>query len=158
MNCSHTIRAITPVIVGKIEATQFHIWHQFRIFLLMKAVPVFCTLPQDEQLEIYSLLQHEDFDDGECIVLQGEIGDKFYVITDGAVDVVETFMTEKNVVTRRTLTRLYEGHFFGELALIYDEPRVASVIAVGYTSCLYITKEEFRNALTGKMGIGQDLL
>lgn len=46
--------------------------------------------------------------------------------------------------------RLYEGHFFGEMALIYDEPRVASVIAVGKTSCLYLCKAAFREALTDK--------
>ena len=46
--------------------------------------------------------------------------------------------------------RLYEGHFFGEMALIYDEPRVASVIAVGKTSCLYLSKAAFREALTDK--------
>jgi CRP-like cAMP-binding protein len=144
------VRALSSVKIGVVSKEHFHVWHDFRIFLLMKAVPLFRTLPDYEQLEMYSLLEHQDFEDGEYIVTQGDIGDKFYVITDGAVDIVETVLGADNQYHKNILTRLYEGNFFGELALIYDEPRVASVIAVGHTSCLYITKDKFREALSGK--------
>jgi CRP-like cAMP-binding protein len=46
------------------------------------------------------------------------------------------------------LNSLYEGHFFGELALIYDEPRNATVKAVNNVSCTYLSKEDFRRCLT----------
>jgi CRP-like cAMP-binding protein len=146
---------ITPtVILGRVTSDHFHLWNDFRIFLLMNAVPLFRTLPTPEQIEMYSLLQHEEFKDGQYIVKQGDIGDKFYVIIDGAADVVETVIADdqsshetlRNVV----LARLYEGHFFGEMSLIYEEPRVASVVAVGLTSCLYITKDLFHDALSSK--------
>lgn len=49
--------------------------------------------------------------------------------------------------TERVLTRLYEGHCFGEMALIYDEPRNASVQATTYTTCVYLHKDAFRKHL-----------
>lgn len=113
----------------------------------MKAVPLIRTLPQSEQIEMYSLLQHQEFHDGEYIIRQGDVGDKFYIITDGAADVIEESFDGYHF-RREVLTRLYEGHFFGEMAIIYDEPRVASVVAVGRTSCLYLSKAAFREALT----------
>jgi hypothetical protein len=88
----------------------------------MKAVPLIRTLPQSEQIEMYSLLQHQEFQDGEYIIRQGDVGDKFYIITDGAADVIEESYDSFHF-RREVLTRLYEGHFFGEMAIIYDEPR-----------------------------------
>lgn len=88
----------------------------------MKAVPLIRTLPQSDQLEMYSLLQHQEFHDGEYIIRQGDVGDKFYIITGGAADVIEESF-DGFYFRRDVLTRLYEGHFFGEMAIIYDEPR-----------------------------------
>lgn len=52
--------------------------------------------------------------------------------------------------TERVLTRLYEGHCFGEMALIYDEPRNATVQATTYTTCVYLHKDAFRKYLCDK--------
>lgn len=52
--------------------------------------------------------------------------------------------------TERVLTRLYEGHCFGEMALIYDEPRNATVQATTYTTCVYLHKDAFRKHLCDK--------
>jgi CRP-like cAMP-binding protein len=142
-----TVRAVTHTLLGAIFPKDFYLWHKFRTFLLMKAVPLIRTLPQSDQLEMYSLLQHQEFQDGEFIIRQGDVGDKFYIITGGAADVVEESF-DGFYFRRDVLTRLYEGHFFGEMAIIYDEPRVASVVAVGRTSCLYLSKAAFREALS----------
>jgi CRP-like cAMP-binding protein len=132
---------------------------------------------------MYSLLQHQEFQDGDYIIRQGDVGDKFYIITGGAADVIEESF-DGFYFRRDVLTRLYEGHFFGEMAIIYDEPRcvvpatsplclhhilsdflscrVASVVAVGRTSCLYLSKAAFREALSTQqfhmmMQVGQSV-
>ena len=115
----------------------------------MKEVPLIRTLPQNFQVEMYSLLKHAAFADGDYIVKQGDVGDKFYIITDGAADVVQEKF-ENDQVERKTLVRLYEGHFFGEMALVFDEPRIASVFAVGKTSCLTLSKVAFTKALSAE--------
>jgi CRP-like cAMP-binding protein len=117
-----TVRAVTRTLLGVVYPKDFYLWHKFRTFLLMKAVPLIRTLPQSDQLEMYSLLQHQEFQDGDYIIRQGDVGDKFYIITGGAADVVEEAF-DGFYFRRDVLTRLYEGHFFGEMAIIYDEPR-----------------------------------
>lgn len=52
--------------------------------------------------------------------------------------------------TERVLTRLYEGNSFGEMALIYDEPRNASVRATTDVTCMYLHKDVFRKCLCDK--------
>ncbi|CAB1110112.1 unnamed protein product [Ectocarpus sp. CCAP 1310/34] len=52
--------------------------------------------------------------------------------------------------TERVLTRLYEGNSFGEMALIYDEPRNASVRATTEVTCMYLHKDVFRKCLCDK--------
>jgi CRP-like cAMP-binding protein len=113
---------VTKVTLGVIAPEYFPLWHKFRTFLLMKAVPLIRTLPQSDQLEMYAMLQHQEFSDGEAIIRQGDVGDKFYIITDGMADVIEESWDGFHF-RRDVLTRLYEGHFFGEMAIIYDEPR-----------------------------------
>lgn len=52
--------------------------------------------------------------------------------------------------TEKVLTRLYEGNCFGEMSLIYDEPRNASVRAMTEVTCVYLHKDDFRNCLSDK--------
>lgn len=55
-----------------------------------------------------------------------------------------------SVPDERILTRLYKGNCFGEMALIYDEPRNASVRALTKVTCVYLHKEAFRKCLCDK--------
>ena len=52
------------------------------------------------------------------------------------------------ILTSIFTARLYEGHSFGEMALIFDEPRSASVVAVDRVSCFVLSKAAFREALS----------
>ena len=55
-----------------------------------------------------------------------------------------------SIPTEKVLTRLYEGNCFGEMALIYDEPRNASVRATTEVTCVYLHKDAFRRCLCDK--------
>jgi CRP-like cAMP-binding protein len=74
------------------------------------------------------------------IVLQGEAGDTYFAIADGTVEVV------KGDVVENTLTR---GDGFGEIALIDDVPRTATVRAVTDATLVAIAREPFLVAVTG---------
>ncbi len=80
---------------------------------------------------------------GDRICEEGETGDAFYVIMTSRAQ-VSKFMT---LGAQRLLTELQPGHFFGELALVDDAPRVASVDALTDCDLLVITKEDFLNLL-----------
>ena len=76
----------------------------------------------------------EWFPSDSHIVEQNESGAKLYLILSGFTDVIR----EDADGTRRTLARLGPGEFFGELAIVHQQPRAAHVIAVGDVTCLVL--------------------
>ena len=75
---------------------------------------------------------------GEVIIKQGEIGDKFYLISEGAYGV---YIKEKKVA------ELSDGQFFGEMALITDLPRTATVTALDDGGLFILYKRDFKKIL-----------
>jgi CRP-like cAMP-binding protein len=74
--------------------------------------------------------------DKECVVREGEPGDALYIIVDGIASVVIDDMGATKPVAELT-----DGAFFGEMAVITEQPRSATVIARGDLSVLKIPKE-----------------
>ena len=67
------------------------------------------------------------FAPGENIIKEGEKGERFYIINDGEVKVTKG---------DAEITRLSNQEYFGERALIKEEPRKASITSVGEVECL----------------------
>jgi signal transduction histidine kinase len=80
---------------------------------------------------------------GDRVCEEGEPGDIFYVIISGRVQVSKLIGPD----THELLNELYAGDFFGELALIGDAPRLASVHALEQTDLLAITKDDFQTII-----------
>jgi CRP-like cAMP-binding protein len=77
---------------------------------------------------------------GEEVVRLGEPGDRFYVIDSGSVDVY---------VDGRVTTRLGPGEYFGEIALLRDTPRTATVHAREDGVLLTLSRDSFVPAVAG---------
>ena len=71
---------------------------------------------------------------------QGDHGDRFYVIEQGTVDVL---------IDDQSVNRLAQGESFGELALLRDVPRAATVVATSDTVLRAIDRRHFLPAVTG---------
>ena len=84
---------------------------------------------------------------GECILAEGAMGDAFYLILAGRIQ-ISKFL---ELGTQRLLNELHTGQFFGEMALIEDAPRMASAFALEETLLLVITKQDFRDLLAHSM-------
>ncbi len=82
---------------------------------------------------------------GDRICEEGEAGDAFYLILSGRVQVSKFLELDM----QHLITELRPGEFFGELALIEDAPRIASVDALEETTLLAITKADFQELLVG---------
>jgi CRP-like cAMP-binding protein/predicted MFS family arabinose efflux permease len=93
-----------------------------------------------EQDRLAALLQEESVPAGEVIVYQGEIGVRFYLLRSGAARVL---------VDGREVSRLRSGDWFGEVALLHEIPRTATVQAAEDTGLLSLSDDDFRRALTG---------
>lgn len=135
------------VSVAKLETKFFDAWEMFRQKLLVMTIPLVQMLPQSERDFILEHMQVKEFATGEYIVRDGEIGSEFFIIREGSANVVK----ELGVNPPVHIVTLREGHFFGEMSLVSDEPRVASVIALQPTICLSLTKSAFKAALSATM-------
>jgi len=87
-------------------------------------IPLFSDLPQDAFIALFEQCPLRRFEPGQLVIQQGSKGDSFFVICAGTANV---FRMEGDA--RRELATLQEGAFFGEMALLSDSPRTASVEA-----------------------------
>ncbi|MET0625603.1 MAG: mechanosensitive ion channel family protein [Pyrinomonadaceae bacterium] len=100
---------------------------------LLSAVDIFSPLTSDELNALAAGARGRVFAPGETIIRAGDSGASMFVVHRGSVDV----RVDSNGAPR-TIKRLGEGSFFGEMALFTGEPRTASVVAAEETEVLEI--------------------
>ena len=106
--------------------------------------PLFYSLSSAVLESIAAKIQVKEYAAGENIVVEGEIGDSFYLIKEGRVRVLKT--TDGNQLV---LSELGVSEGFGEMSLIIDQPRSATVRAIGPTKALKLTKDDFSELMRG---------
>src|SRR5207248_7575611 len=79
------------------------------------------------------------FEAGDFIIHQGDVGDQFYVIVSGEVEVFRELPTGQKV----HLAQLGRGEYFGESALLTGRRRNASVKAIGPVDLMCVGRDEF---------------
>ena len=112
---------------------------------------VFRDLPQHQVETVEAQLQTVQFDAGDVIVRQGAPADKFFIIVEGEVEVIRD-----DDGAERQIATLKRGQFFGEMAILRDTPRMATVRALGATTLFAMPKEAFSGLVAGSMGTTQD--
>jgi MFS family permease len=107
---------------------------------LLRAIPIFSPLPEPILERLASELIPTEVPAGTTIFRTGDEGDRFYVIDKGAVEVH---------VDSATPVKLGPGEFFGEIALLRDVPRTATVTATSDTTLYALNWDSFVPAVTG---------
>lgn len=107
---------------------------------LLRTVPIFAPLPGAALEHVAGRLIPLEFLPGEEIIRQGDPGDRFYLVVEGEVDVQ---------VDGRPAPPLKPGDYFGEIALLRDVPRTATVIAHTPVTLYALEREDFLGAVTG---------
>jgi CPA1 family monovalent cation:H+ antiporter len=102
---------------------------------MLKATSLFSGLDDTELEKIGATGEYRSYKAGENVVSKGETGDNFYLIVDGVFEVRRK---------GEQVGRLTKGDFFGEVALIKDQPRSADVNALSDATCLVLTSWVFR--------------
>jgi CRP-like cAMP-binding protein len=111
----------------------------------LRNIPLFAGLATARLKLIAYTAEVVQFEPGELIVRQGEVASRFYVITSGEVEVVQQVNGQE-----RRLRTLGPGRHFGELALLQNVKRTATVRALTDTTVLAIARQDF-TSLVGNM-------
>jgi CRP-like cAMP-binding protein len=126
-------------------AENAHGWSTEEVVGLLKQVDLFEGLPDDDLAGIAGIVEGLAIDREELVFEEGEPGDAFYIVFQGAVEIVKTRpdASEEKLAVRRS------GEGFGEMALLNDAPRSATARASEPSQLISIPREAFQGLLGG---------
>jgi CRP-like cAMP-binding protein len=110
----------------------------------LKKVSILGALSQTQLKTLAKWVDVVDVDAGETVVKRGDKGNGLYLILEGAAEVRRG---------NRTLARLGEGQFFGEMSLFDDEPRSADVVTLDPSKLAVLQKWEFWGFAASQPGV-----
>jgi len=100
----------------------------------------------DEALERFlGVLQTQSYSPGDVVIREGETGERLYLISSGRV-VIEKKVFNKEAITSERIAVLQKGETFGEMELVDNQPRSATVRALDETVCLTLSRDDLRYA------------
>ncbi|EQC34487.1 AGC/PKA protein kinase, variant [Saprolegnia diclina VS20] len=117
---------------------------------VIQSVPILKSLTPSKRAMLFAALTTETFADGTSVITEGEPGTKFYIIKNGHAIVSKANGNNTAV----EIAKLSVGDYFGEMALLNDEPRKANVTAGGLLECFVLERAKFVELL----GPLQDIL
>ncbi len=116
---------------------------------LLVRLPLFAGISADSLSRLVGAAGEQSFDTGQIVVRQGQVGTGLYVIVSGSVRVVRG---------GNELATLKAGDFFGELSVIDQQPRNASVEAVEPTDCLALASWDLLGLLESDPALALNLI
>jgi len=105
----------------------------------LREVPLFSEMDEQEVAGIRAIMQEMKFKPGQVIIREGEVGNLFYVITEGNAEIIIRDAGGAELV----LHKAGAGDFFGELSMLTNEPRSARVRAIENLTTLALEREDF---------------
>jgi MFS family permease len=106
---------------------------------LVRSVPMFAPLSIAAKERVAASLFPVSVSAGDVVIRAGDRGDRFYMVGAGALDIADG---HRNVIA-------HEGDYFGEIALLRDVPRTASVTATADSVLFALERDDFLAAVTG---------
>jgi HEAT repeat protein len=111
--------------------------------LYLRKVPLFAELSPVELKQIATIAGEHLFASSEVFARQGDLGDEMFIVVSGEVEVRMSKEDGEQVV----ITRRKPGEFVGEMSIISNQPRMASLAAVGEVRALCVEKSLFESML-----------
>ena len=116
---------------------------------LLRTVPIFAELSDPDIASLSRLATRRRYPKDTVVFFENEEGDSFFIIVDGRIKVTILGDDGREVI----LSVLGRGDFFGEMALLDNEPRSATAIAVEDSELLSLHRNDFQAVLTDNRSI-----
>jgi CRP-like cAMP-binding protein len=124
-------------------------FHKDRKIELLARVPLFTRCSKRELTRIAALADLVTFREGETVMAEGKPGMEAFVIVDGNARVTRS---------GRKIANLEAGDWFGEIALLSDVPRTATVVAASPLQTLVLTRRGLSDLICDVPSIGTKML
>ncbi|MBI2958856.1 MAG: Crp/Fnr family transcriptional regulator [Betaproteobacteria bacterium] len=111
--------------------------------LLLRNVPLFASLAEPQLALLTSVVNRKNFPRGATVILAGGVTDSLYVVISGRLKVMMSDDEGREVI----LAILGPGEYFGEMGLIDDCPRSATVVSLEPCELLSLAKRDFKKCL-----------
>ena len=116
---------------------------------LISKVPLFANCSKGELQEIAAIADEIDIGEGKELTTEGSPGREFFVIIEGTASVAQD---------GDEINNLGAGDFFGEVALVKDTPRTATVTATSPVRALVVTRQSFKRLIEHQPDIERTVL
>ncbi len=119
------------------------IYHERVLGVQLHSTPIFMGLPKDLIEKLISKAELLSYAPGDTVFKQDAEANAFYMVRYGSVKITETGKDG----SAKVLAYLKGGHYFGEMALVKDTKRMATVTAIDRTELIRILKEDFHHII-----------
>lgn len=117
--------------------------------LFLKSVDLFKEIPGEDLAQIAQIADEVEFDVGQTIFKEGDLGEALYLILEGKVRIHRG---------EQTLAEIGEKECFGEMSILDSEPRSATVTALSDLVAIKIQREDFGEILASKSEIARGII
>lgn len=125
------------------------------ILPILKQIPLFSGLDENENLEVINHIVLMYYPSNYMIFNKGDQGDALYIVKKGQVEVFEPSENENEPPNK--IADIGEGGFFGEMALISDSPRMASIKTVGECEIFILSKQDFQELMNTNKALAEQI-
>jgi CRP-like cAMP-binding protein len=159
-----TVRAETPVSTLTLDYSDFNMCVRQYVNLasqvdenvkyswLLRGMPIFDELTAEKLDQLAASLQPEPLEDGAVLFKEGDQADKFYIVESGEVIISRHVDGEDVEISRRE-----PGEYFGEIALLQNRPRTATITASIDTCLLSLEADQFQELTSHFMQLGETI-
>jgi len=122
--------------------------------LLLRNVPLFSLVPEGQLLLLTRMLSRKAYPKNSTVIAAGDPTDALYIVISGRLKVIMSDNEGREVI----LANLNQGEFFGEMGLIDQAPRSATVTTIESCELLTITRTDFTKCLQGNFDLTMNVM
>ena len=120
----------------------------------LPTIPLFSDLPKNAFIQLLEQMRMRSVLPGEVVIREGDVDDSMFIVSHGKVKVTKTSEKGSEVI----LAQIGDGAFFGEMALLSEAPRSASVISVEETLLFEVSRDVLNQVVSNFPSVKNILL